>query len=441
MAAPDDKLRRSSRETVPGPASSADPAFFRKRLARDSLALAAGSIAAGLLAYVFFAAATRSLGAHDAAPLSVLWSYWSIAAAILTFTVQHWIISTMTRDGHDATVARSLPWLAMATIILATLAGGLAFIFREPLFNDGGVFYPIVVSVITVESFFMGLVRGVQSGRRRFVATAQSLAAENGLRVAAAVAVAAADGSSKAFALALIAGPLTGLVWIRQLRLISDRAAGATVHNPLALASGVAGGSLIAQVVLTSMPVLLAVTGGLPAEVTTLFVALAVWRAPYIVLLGVAPQATTLMTRFAARGQRRRLTQVRLLVLAGIVTCAAVAVIVGLTVFEPVLQLGFGSEIEMDHHLLAALGAGTAVALGNMLLMLLLLALGRSGRATVAWTAALVATAGWLLIVDQPPLTQVVTGFVVAQLTAFALLFWWSWRLPATSAVAPSGSS
>jgi O-antigen/teichoic acid export membrane protein len=56
---------------------------------RDSGVLAVGSAISGLLAYAFFALATRSLGAERAAPVSVLWSFWAVAAAVLTFAVQH----------------------------------------------------------------------------------------------------------------------------------------------------------------------------------------------------------------------------------------------------------------------------------------------------------------------------------------------------------------
>ena len=52
MPAPEDRPR------------SGAPRRFSKRLVRDSSVLATGSAAAGLLAYVFFALVTRSLGAE-----------------------------------------------------------------------------------------------------------------------------------------------------------------------------------------------------------------------------------------------------------------------------------------------------------------------------------------------------------------------------------------
>jgi O-antigen/teichoic acid export membrane protein len=62
-----------------------------KRILRDTAALAAGSATNGVLAYVFFSVTTHALGAKASAPISVLWTYWSVAAAVLTFPLQHWI--------------------------------------------------------------------------------------------------------------------------------------------------------------------------------------------------------------------------------------------------------------------------------------------------------------------------------------------------------------
>lgn len=411
----------------------------RRRIARDSAALAVGSVIAGLLAYAFFALATRTLGAHDAAPISVLWTYWSIAAAILTFTIQHWTIATMTRDGHEGTVARSLPRLSLGALALSVISASLAFVFRDSLFNDSGLTFPILIAVTTIGSFFLGFQRGVLSGRQRFAATAASLVLENLTRVVGAFVVAAADGGATAFGFVMVAGPLTGLIWIRSLRLDRGPIDTSAMSNPFALASGTAVGSLLAQLVLTSAPVVLAVVGGAPADVTSLFVALAVWRAPYIVALGVAPQATTLMSRFVARGQRRRVAQVHALIAIFVLAGSAIAVLIGLTILEPVLQLAFGSGIEMDQWLLAELGIGTSLALGNLLLMLLLLAQRRSGLTSAAWGIAIVASTAWLAFSGQEVLPRVVAAFLAAQATAFMVLFLASWRSHLfSSAQAPS---
>ncbi|MDQ3629608.1 MAG: hypothetical protein M3419_12515, partial [Actinomycetota bacterium] len=279
------------------------PPRTRGRVARDSLALATGSVFAGLLAYVFFALATRSLGAAAAAPVSILWSYWALAAAVLTFSVQHWIIATLARDGHESTVARSLPRIALAGAAIAVLCGLVAFGARGPLFDRRDLAFPAMVAAVTAGSLFTGVVRGALAGRGRYLASAACLVSENALRVAGAVAAAVAGADAGVFGVVLVLGSCSGLLWIRALRFERGSAQSPAPSSSLAVMSGIGGGSLAAQVVLTSGPVALALLGGSPAEVTSLFVALAVWRAPYLMAIGVAPQLTAWLADLARQGR------------------------------------------------------------------------------------------------------------------------------------------
>jgi len=401
------------------------------RRVRDSGALAVGSVIAGLLAYGFFSLATHTLGAEGAAPVSVLWSYWAVAAAVLTFTVQHWTIRTLAHDGHEGTVAQSLPKIALMAAVLTGLAGLLAYVFRDQLFGDLGIAFPALVAAITAGSLFMGLLRGALAGRQRYFATAASLVGENAVRVILAVAVALAGGGSKAFGVAMASGPIIGLLWIGSLRFARAPATAPASRNPLALVSETASGSLIAQVVLTSAPVVLAAAGGAPGQVTSLFIALAVWRAPYLVALGVTPKLTGGLTRLVVSGQSRQVGQLRALLVAVVIGAALAAIVIGTTVFQPILHVAFGEDITMDTWALAAVGVGTAIALGNLVLLLLMLALGRSGAATAAWAVAVGVAAVWLGLSPLSPTSRIVTGFVLAQATAFVLLLGLSIRLPA----------
>jgi O-antigen/teichoic acid export membrane protein len=393
-----------------------------RRVTRDSAILASGSVANGLLAYVFFALATQSLGADRAAPVAVLWSYWALAAAVLTLAVQHWVIRTLAHDGHGATVAASLPRIVVGGGVLSVVAGLVAFAFRQTLFDLDGLAFPAMVAAVTAGSLFTGLVRGALAGRERYRPTAASLAGENLVRVLAAIPVAVFGGGAEAFGVALLIGPLVGLVWLRSLRFETPAQVSA-IRNPLALLSGIAGGMLLAQIVLTGAPVVLAVAGGASAEVTSLFVALAVWRAPYLVAVGIAPQLTTALTRSVVQGRSRRLARLRSLIVAATAAGAALAALIGATLLQPVLRAIFGSDVELSDRQLVELGAGTAVALGNLALLLMLLALGRSRAATGAWLAALAVSGGWILASGMAPLERVVLAFLIAQLTAFAMSY------------------
>ncbi|HKA68436.1 MAG TPA: hypothetical protein VKG85_04865 [Actinomycetes bacterium] len=411
-----------------------------KRRIRDSGALAAGSVVAGLLAYGSFALTTHSLGAEGAAPVSILWSYWTAVAAVLTFTLQHWTIRTLAHDRHEGTVARSLPTIAIMAAVLAGLAGLVAYVFREALFGDPGIIFPVLVAVITVGSMFIGLVRGALVGRHRYGATAASLVGENAVRLILAVAVAVTGGGSVAFGVALACGPVIGLVWVRSLRFDRTPAAAPVSESGsvLAMVSETAGGSLISQVVLTSAPVVLAAVGGAPDQVTSLFVALAVWRAPYVVALGVTPKLTGGLTRLAVNRQVKQLARFRILTMAGVAGVAAVAVLVGLTLFQPLLHVAFGSDIGLPNWALAATGVGTAIAIGNLVLLLLMLAFGRSRQATAAWAVAVAVAAGWLgLSSALAPTSRVVAAFVIAEASAFILLLGLSIRVPAAEQPAP----
>jgi O-antigen/teichoic acid export membrane protein len=394
----------------------------RTRVFKQTGALGAGTVVGGLLAYAFFAMATRTLGASDAAPVSVLWTYWTMAAAILTFPLQHWTIRLLTR-GDEGTLARSQTRIWAGTAVVSAFSALLAYLARDVLFHDSTVAYPAMVAGITAGAALSGLVRGGLAGRGRYAATGVSVAAENLLRVALGVAVALAGGGAVAFGLALVVGSFSGFLWPSSLRF-GDRITGAaeSISSPLALASGLAAGSLIAQIVLTGGPVALAALGGTPQQVTSLFVALAVWRAPYLVSLGVAPRITSALTRMTLAGDEQRLRRARKWTLLAVLGAAVLAFLAGATIFDPVLRMVFGRDVVLDWQTPALIGVGTAAAIGNLVLLLLMLALGTSRPVSRAWLAAVVVVAAILVGVPVSPLNRVATAFVAAQLTAFALL-------------------
>lgn len=392
------------------------------RVFKQTYALAAGAVLGGFLAYAFFAMATRTLGASEAAPVSVLWTYWVMTAAILTFPLQHWTIRLLT-EGAEGALARSQRRIWIAVAVVSALSALLAYLARDVLFHDPSLAYPAMVAAVTAGAAFSGLVRGGLAGRGRYTATGISMAADNLLRVALGVGVVLAGGGAMAFGFALVVGSFSGLFWPSSLRFEGrSEAAAGSIASPLALASGLAAGSLIAQVVLTGGPVALAALGGTQQQVTSLFVALALWRAPYLVALGVAPQLTSALSRMALAGDEQRLQSGRRWTLVAVLGVAALAFLAGATVVDPILRMVFGPDIVLDWQTLALIGVGTTVAVGNLVLLLLMLALGTSRPVNRAWLGAVVVLAAILMAVPLSPLDRVATAFVAAQCTAFALL-------------------
>ena len=87
---------------------------------RDTSALAVGSATSGLLAYVFFALVTRALGSEGAAPVSVLWAYWSFAGAALTFPIQHWIARSVVAHEGERSVRTAMPGVLRLSLLAAS---------------------------------------------------------------------------------------------------------------------------------------------------------------------------------------------------------------------------------------------------------------------------------------------------------------------------------
>ena len=299
----------------------------RSGAARDTFVLAVGSTLNGLLAYVFFAIVTRALGADAAAPVSVLWAYWSFAAAALAFPLQHWAARTVTMTGSDHQVQRSLPAISVAVLTLSPLIGVLAWVAREPLFHRGDLWFPLLVVGSTVGSALSGLVRGMLQAHDRFGAVATSLVLENLVRVVASlVLVAAGVHNPVAYGFALVVGYVTGLVWPWALRMTLQ---GEDHESPLALLGAASGGQLLGQIVLTGGPVLLALAGGAPAEVTVLFAGLALFRAPYTLAIGMVAQLTARFTRMVVDGQRHALARTRSSLVVATVVLGLLAAPVG----------------------------------------------------------------------------------------------------------------
>jgi len=131
---------------------------------------------------------------------------------------------------------------------------------------------------------------------------AWAIVAENALRcVAASALVLAGVRAAVGYGLCLVAGPLISMLWPSAFRFARSRQAD-KAPSFLAFLSGSAGGWVNSQVVLTGGPVVLALTGGSASEVTVLFAALALFRTPYTMALGMVSPLTGRLTVLVLQG-------------------------------------------------------------------------------------------------------------------------------------------
>ena len=387
---------------------------------RSTSSLAVGSIVSGLLAYVVFALVTHGLGAHAAAPVAVLWTHWALAGAAFTFPVQHWITRSLAA-GHEADVRRSARRVTLVVLACAVVLGLLAWLAREPLFHRDDAAFPVMIGLVTVGSAVIGAVRGGLGGRERFGAVAVSLVAENGLRcLLVAVLLLGGVTDPVAYGLCLVAGSLVAVAWPSALRFSKDTAGGSKASPPLVFLSGAATSQLLGQVVLTGGPVLLALLGGSPAEVTSMFAALALFRAPYMVALGAVPQVTVRVARDEGHGAMPLPGGPAVLV-GALVALVGLAAAGGAWLGPAVLRLVFGETVDVTHTTAALVAAGCAVAVVNLVLTVVALGRDRPVAAARAWLVSVaaggvaVAVLGATGAVDRTTL-----GFLAAELVALA---------------------
>lgn len=400
---------------------------------RATSGLALGSVLSGVLAYVFFAASTRGLGAAEAAPVAVLWSWWGFAAAGLTFSMQHWITRTAVVSGEGAVrAAWRTPVRLVGLVVLITAAG--AWVLRDPLFG-GDVRFVLLTALVGAGAGGMGVVRGLLAARRRYVAVGGLLVAENLVRCVAAVVLVVLDvDDPAAYGGALVLGYAACLGWTSAWRTRpaddpSDRSVPSvpSVDAGSAPSAGTflgaaSGAQVVAQAVLTGGPVLLAVLGGSPTQVTVLFAALALYRAPYTVLLGQVAQLTGALATLVEAGRVDRLKRVERLVqlLAALGVAAAAAV--GAWPGPELVGLVFGPDVRVGQGVSIVIAVGSVLALATLVQGVVLLAYGMPQRTLLAWVLALV-PAGLVLVVAPGSLTATIAlAFVTAHAVAWLLL-------------------
>lgn len=390
---------------------------------RAASGLAAGSVLSGLLAYVFFATSTRGLGAAEAAPVAVVWSYWGFAAAGLTFPVQHWITRTAVVAGEGAVRAA---WAAPVRLVavVVVLSGVAAWLLREPLFA-GDARFALLIALVALGAAGMGVVRGLLAARRRYAAVGAVLVAENLVRcVAAAVLVVLDVHDPAAYGAALLVGYVACAGWASAWRspppdssvLVRD------VGTTGSFLGGAAGAQVVGQAVLTGGPVLLAVLGGSPTEVTVLFAAMALYRAPYTVLLAQVAQATGALSRLVGARRLDHLTRVDNAVLAATAVGVVVGAAVGAWPGPWLVRLVFGQDVRVEQGVSIAIAVGSVLALATLVQGVVLLAHGRPEHTLGAWLLALVPAGAVLVAAPGSPTTTIAIAFVVAHGSAWLLL-------------------
>ena len=386
-----------------------------RRVAGESGVLVAGSLVNGLAAYGFIALGTRWLGPDRFAPVAIVWVFWAFSAALLTFPIQHWVIRQMELDGHSGGVRAARGRVVLLAAAVALGEGLVALLMRRTLFGDGSWAWPLLVAGVAAGAGFMGLLRGVLAGSGRYHAAALAIGGENLLRLGAGAALLAVERDPRLLAAALLTGPAVALLWPRALRL--DLPAGP--RPPTGLVGAAGGSVLLAQVVLNGGPPLLAALGGREAEVTALFAALALFRAPYLVGLGLTVRATAPLTRRVAEGGRGSLGRPALATAGATLALAGALGAAAWPLGPPLIRALFGPGTSPSGAIAGATAAGCVLALGGLALTVMLIAAAARRALVLSWAAAVAAGAAVLAWGGAlEPGARVVAAFNAAEAVA-----------------------
>jgi hypothetical protein len=164
-----------------------------------------------------------------------------------------------------------------------------------------------------------------------------------------------------------------------------------------------------------------------------MFAALALFRAPYMVVLGTLPQLTERVTTYVTSGAVDRLRALARGLAVVTVVAVPLAGAFGALVGPWLLRLVFGSSVEVTSEVAAVLAAGSTLAVANVVLMVAALAGHRPLRVATAWAGAvLVGLAAALLLSAQDAVARTSAVFLateVAATLALAVVAWGSLRL------------
>lgn len=383
----------------------------RPAVDRAGATLAVGSIVNGLAALAFIRLGNQVYGAAGFAPVSIVWSVWSVTVAVLTFPMQHWTIREGRRRSGVAvvrsTAARLMGWtglLGVAVVIVASLLG--ADVLRTSSWLS-----PVAMGILVAMAVPIGFVRGELVARDRYTAAAWLTGGENLLRLAAAGLVVLLGLSVEAFLFTLALGPLVLLFWPRLLWVGRATEPPAPVRDIGELSAA----NSLSQLSLAGGPILMAALGAPDRLVTAVFNTLSLARAPYLVLLGASMRLTAIWSDQAGGRVTRRV------IAGGTVVLAAVAGLLG-AVFGPwIVEFVFGPGTALPPVATGLIAAASTLALGTLAMTSRYTAENDTTGLARAWlVASLVGAAG--LFVPAAALVRVLTWFVLTEAVAVAVL-------------------
>lgn len=396
-------------------------------LSRDGTTwLLAGSLTAGLLAYVFQVLGGRALGSAAFAPVATLWTVQYVVMAILLFAIEQYEVRAVAAAGGDSRALHGAwPVLWAIVLVVAVAVTGLLVIFADRLLL-GQTDLALVGGAWVIFAGAFGMVRGIYGGQADYRLSGIATAADWVARIGFTVIVLAAFASTRNLAWTLPLGALPFLLWWWLRGRAAHGVAHATVAperaKPGRYLAGVSFANGTLQLLLGVGPLVVVALGESPTAVSAFFVTAALARAPFLIGIGFVPRVLTPLTRMAEAGDYNHVRGLAWLVVAVTVALAAVTGALAFLVGPSVVGLLFGHEFAVSDVATGGAVAAVIVALGALGLNQVVLAEGRPLALVPAWTVGLLAAAVTVVLAPLDPLPRVALAMLVGQLVALVAL-------------------
>lgn len=410
----------------PPPAGAFDPSSTRTRyahLTEDGTGyILAGSLVAGIAAYIYQFVGGRALGADAFAPVSVLLTIHFLVFIVVLLPIEQLVVRRLTLDRSAAGVP-SRVWALAGAAGLAAVAYAWAGV--DSLLRGDMRFVGFVAATIATHAIF-AIGRGHLAGWRRFRAYGTSSGAASLVRLAVAAAVLMIRPTASGFALGLVVGPLVILLW-RPLRSppanrrpVSPAEAAALGER--GLLSGLVLSSAASQALLLAGPLMVAGLGGGEVAVSVAFATFTLSRAPLTFGYNLLARILPPFTEMAARGERQELRAWGRGIGIAAALLATVGAAAGWLAGAPLVAAAFGADFRPPPQVAALTAAGVVFAGAGLFVGQVLVARGEPIRLAAAWLAGVSVAVITIALTGGDALFRVSMAFLTGEAAALGAL-------------------
>ncbi len=394
------------------------------------LAVAAGLGVFGLATYGYLGFAGQGLGPEAFAPLSVLWTLLNALGigVFLPFEQELGRVTAMRRalGEGNSTYARRVATVALATLaILALLALVAGPIVSERLFAGRGEL--VLVLVLAMGGMAASyVVRGLLSGRGRFVRYGAQLAVDGVLRAAAAgVLFALGVRSVTAYAAVLLVTPVVAVLVTtgRRRDLLSSGGPDVTGRAVVQAIATLLGASVLSQLLANAGPIIVQLLSRADEaqESGQFLAALVVARVPLFLFAAVQAVFLPGLASMVSAGEGARFRGRVEVVAIGTFVIGSGGALVVWSLGRELVPLLFGSKFSIDRSVITLIAVSGALFMLAQVAAQALLALRADRTVVVGWAAGIVGLAVAATVPGELS-TRAAWALVVGSGAALALL-------------------